>query len=134
MQLSRNNGNYDLLIKISRLVHSALMPHEHGSGSKFTDPLKDEKLMFSVFEHFVRNFRKAEQRVFSVKSKSIQWEARSLTAESAKYLPTMRTDITLRSDRRTIVIDAKYYSEALIKITLDRRKSDRITFISCMHT
>src|SRR5262249_33184607 len=30
VQLSRNNGNYELLIKICDLVHSALLPQENG--------------------------------------------------------------------------------------------------------
>ena len=115
VQLSRNNRNYDLLIKICELIHSALMPHEQGEGTKFSDPLKDEKLMASIFELFVRNFFKAEQNKYSVKAESIQWDAQSLTTDSAQYLPAMRTDVTLRSKQRTIVIDTKYYPEALIE-------------------
>jgi 5-methylcytosine-specific restriction enzyme subunit McrC len=113
VQLSRNNANYDLLIKICELIHWALLPHEQGAGTKFSDPLKDERLMASVFEVFVRNFYKVEQRAFSVKSETIQWDAAALTSESAQYLPAMRTDVTLRSNERTIVIDTKYYPEAL---------------------
>jgi 5-methylcytosine-specific restriction enzyme subunit McrC len=62
VQLSRNNGNYDLLIKICNLVHSALLPHEKGRGSKFSDTLENETLMWDVFQAFVLNFFKSEQR------------------------------------------------------------------------
>ena len=113
VQLSRNNGNYDLLIKICELVHAALLPQREGKGGKFSDILEDEIRMPGVFEAFVRNFFKAEQSEFSVKSEYIQWDAQALNTESAQYLPAMRTDVTLRSKHRTIVIDTKYYPEAL---------------------
>jgi len=71
--------------------------------------------MASVFESFVRNFLRAEQKEFSVKSEVIQWDGYSLTAEGAQYLPAMKTDVTLRSKQRTIVIDTKYYPEALVE-------------------
>jgi 5-methylcytosine-specific restriction enzyme subunit McrC len=113
VQLSRNNGNYDLLMKICELVNWALLPHENGKGSKFSDILEDQTLMWSVFQAFVLNFLKAEQSEFSVKSEYIQWDAVALNAESAQHLPVMHTDVTLRSKNRTIVIDTKYYPEAL---------------------
>jgi 5-methylcytosine-specific restriction enzyme subunit McrC len=113
VQLSRNNGNYDLLIKLCNLVHSALLPHEDGRGSKFSDILENEALMWDVFQAFVLNFFKAEQRQFSVRSEYIHWDAVALNLESAQYLPVMHTDVTLRSHTRTIVIDTKYYPQAL---------------------
>jgi 5-methylcytosine-specific restriction enzyme subunit McrC len=97
VQLSRNNGNYDLLIKICSLVQSALLPHEDGKGSKFSNILENKALMWDVFQAFVLNFFKAEQREFSVKSEYIRWDAVALNVESAQYLPVMRTDVTLRS-------------------------------------
>jgi 5-methylcytosine-specific restriction enzyme subunit McrC len=122
VQLSRNNGNYDLLIKICQLMHSELMPHERGMGSKFSDPLKDDKLMAAVFELFVRNFYRAEQTEFSVKAEPIQWDAQELTGGSSQYLPEMRTDVTLRSKERTIVIDTKYYAETLAENNYGQKK------------
>jgi 5-methylcytosine-specific restriction enzyme subunit McrC len=115
VQLSRNNGGYDLLIKICQLVNSALLPHPDGHGSKFSDIFKDGRLMAGVFESFVLNFFKTEQNEFSVKSEFIQWDALALNAVSARHLPAMRTDVTLRSKARTIVIDTKYYPEALVE-------------------
>jgi 5-methylcytosine-specific restriction enzyme subunit McrC len=115
IQLSRNNGSYDLLIKICELMHFALMPHPKGRGGKFLNILEDEKIMPSVFEAFVRNFFKTQQSEFAVGSELIQWDAQVLNPGGAPYLPAMRTDVTLRSKHRTIIIDTKYYSEALAK-------------------
>jgi hypothetical protein len=102
-------------LKICELVNSALLPHPKGQGSKFSDILANEKLMAVVFEDFVRNFYRVEQSEFSVRREHIQWDAQALTLESAQYLPEMHTDVTLRSKTRTIVIDTKYYPEALVE-------------------
>lgn len=123
VQLSRNNGHYDLLMKICKLVHLALLPHQKGRGSKFSDIIEDDKIMPGVFEAFVRNFFKTEQSEFSpVGSECIQWDARALSAGSAQYLPEMRTDVTLRSRHRTIIIDAKFYPEALVENNYGQKK------------
>jgi 5-methylcytosine-specific restriction enzyme subunit McrC len=115
VQLSRNNGNYDLLLKICELIHSALLPHPKGKGSKFSNILEDAKLMPVIFEAFVRNFLKTEQNEFAVSSTLIKWEAQALTPDDVQYLPAMRTDVTLRSNHRAIIIDAKYYPDALVE-------------------
>jgi 5-methylcytosine-specific restriction enzyme subunit McrC len=102
-----------LLIKISELVHSALQPEEGGQGGKFVAVLDDQVRMSAVFEAFVRNFFKAEQAKYSVESEYIKWDAQALDASSWKFLPAMLTDVALRSKNRDIIIDAKFYPEAL---------------------
>jgi 5-methylcytosine-specific restriction enzyme subunit McrC len=113
VQLSRNNGHYDLLLKICELVHSALLPEEEGRGGKFAAILDDEERMSGVFELFVRNFFKTEQTEYSVGSEYIHWDVQAIDQSNLRFIPAMLTDITLRSERRNIIIDAKYYVEAL---------------------
>jgi 5-methylcytosine-specific restriction enzyme subunit McrC len=113
IQLSRNNGHYDLLLKICDLIVSALLPEEDGQGGKFSDILDDEVRMSAVFEAFVRKFFEAEQRMFSVRNRTLVWNAKALDPAHDQYIPEMLTDITLRSKSRTIVIDTKYYKETL---------------------
>jgi hypothetical protein len=55
--------------------------------------LEDDMLMWGVFQAFVLNFFKTEQKEFSVKAEYIQWDALALNAESSQYLPVMRTDV-----------------------------------------
>ena len=113
VQLSRNNGHYDLLLKICELVHSALLPEENGRGGKFAAILEDKERMSAVFQAFVHNFFKSEQAEFSVGSEYIYWDAKGADALSMAYLPAMLTDVTLRSSYRSIIIDAKFYKETL---------------------
>ena len=111
LQLTRNHGHYALLMRVCHLVMELSMPDEEGSGHRFYDLLNDETRMSSVFEHFVRNFFRMEQSWHSVGAEMLPWPAHSPNAQDATYIPTMLTDVTLRSAERTIVIDAKYYKE-----------------------
>jgi 5-methylcytosine-specific restriction enzyme subunit McrC len=114
LQLSRNTGHYGLLMKICEMVLELAMPQEGGQGSRFADILQDEKRMSAIFEAFVRNFYRREQEVFSVASELIAWNIGLESPGYVHYLPSMLTDVTLRSPDRTIVVDAKFYREALV--------------------
>jgi 5-methylcytosine-specific restriction enzyme subunit McrC len=115
LQINRNNAHYDLLLKICELTHSLLLPAEGGTGKTFYDILDDEQRMATIFELFVRNFLRAEQSVFSVRSELIAWKATMTDPVHEKFLPVMRTDIVLRSTSRIIVVDTKYYRETLAR-------------------
>jgi 5-methylcytosine-specific restriction enzyme subunit McrC len=115
VQIHRNNRYYAFLLFVSRLVHSLKLP-DHGAGGryKFNDLLSDEKVMEKVFEEFLRNFYRLKQREFSsVGSNHLKWNAEATDAEDLDLLPVMKTDITLRSSHRVIIMDAKYYKNAL---------------------
>jgi 5-methylcytosine-specific restriction enzyme subunit McrC len=114
LQLSRNSGHYGLLMRVCEMVLELALPEEGGTGSRFADILEDEERMSTIFESFVRNFYRQEQTSFSVGSEVITWEAECHIPDQASYLPTMVTDVTLRSPLRTIVIDAKFYRQTLV--------------------
>ena len=112
IQLHRNNGYYDFLLRVAELAFDCLLPKPTGEGFFFQDVLRDEKKMARVFEEFVRNFYRVEQHVFSVEPLTIRWDAIS-TSTGVGRLPTMRVDVFLRSRERKIIIDTKYYARAL---------------------
>jgi 5-methylcytosine-specific restriction enzyme subunit McrC len=117
LQLHRNNGYYNLLMKVCELVHGALLPEEGTGRFRFEDVLRDERRMALVFEEFVRNFYRLEQQQYHVSRDRILWDLNTepLPAAATNLLPTMETDITLRSGTRTVVIEAKYYRETLTR-------------------
>jgi len=115
VQIHRNNRYYTYLLFVCRLLHSLKLP-DHGSGGriKFNDLLSDEKIMEQVFEDFLRNFYTLKQNEFySVAPSQLRWNATAAKPEDLALLPIMKTDITMRSDQRAIIIDAKYYRSAL---------------------
>ena len=103
------------------LVFKLQLPAEDGSGTRFADVLENEVTMSSVFEMFLRNFYASEQSSFSVGAEVMHWDVEPLDAVSATLLPVMKTDITLRSPDRILIIDAKYYRDAL-KVQYERPK------------
>jgi 5-methylcytosine-specific restriction enzyme subunit McrC len=113
VQLYRNNGYYAFLMKVAELAFDCLLPDPHGNGFVFQDVLRDERKMARVFEDFVRNFYRAEQRRYSVQPLTIAWDAVRVAPVGAGRLPNMRVDVFLLSSERRIIIDTKYYPEAL---------------------
>lgn len=113
VQLHRNNAYYGFLLHVCRLIHDNLLINEDTGNSKFRDFLRDEKQMASLFEKFVRNFYHHEQSVFDVTSQTFDWQEVEATRDDLTFLPRMRTDVSLDSPTRKVVIDTKYYAECL---------------------
>jgi 5-methylcytosine-specific restriction enzyme subunit McrC len=111
--LHRNNGFYGFLLNVCRLIYDNLLIDERTGSAKFRDFLRDEKAMPRLFERFVRNFFRREQVDFWVGSRIIEWQGVVGGADALAFLPQMRTDVSLESSARNIVIDAKYYVDAL---------------------
>ena len=66
-----------------------------------------------LFENFVFNYYRIENPKYQVKKERIAWLATSLTDPNLTLLPSMETDISLRDENRTIIIDTKFYRETL---------------------
>jgi 5-methylcytosine-specific restriction enzyme subunit McrC len=115
VQLYRNNAFYDFLIKICEIVYENLLISEEVGKSKFRDFLRDERKMAKVFENFVRNFYRLEVPGCKVKSEVISWDAILLDEFSKSYLPKMVTDVSIEFDDFKVVIEAKYYKQALLE-------------------
>lgn len=115
IQLHRNNSYYIYLLFVCRLINFLKLPDSKGTGREhFNDLLSDEKTMEKVFEQFLRNFYRLKQKKFErVHSVRLKWNAEATLGGNLDLLPEMRTDVTLRNDSRTVIIDAKYYKDAL---------------------
>jgi 5-methylcytosine-specific restriction enzyme subunit McrC len=114
LQVTRSHGQYGFLLDVCRLVMDLSLPDVRGTGNRFCDILENETKMSTIFEHFVRNFYKLEQDRYSVGAERFRWPATSAIPDHIRYLPTMETDVTLRSAECTIVIDAKFYKKTFV--------------------
>jgi len=113
IRLHRNNAFYDHILRVAELAFDTLLPDPGGDGFRFVDVLRDERKMAGVFEAFVRNFYRSEQTEFRVEPLQILWDAQPVLVSEGDRLPSMRTDIFLRGLQRRIIVDTKYYTEAL---------------------
>lgn len=115
VQLHRNNYFYDFPLKVCELVYNTILVSDKpGDGNaSFRDFVRDKR-MWEVFQHFVRNFYARELSGCRLLSTGIDWQGQGLTDCAVKALPRMNTDITLSYDNRTIIIDTKFYYQALV--------------------
>lgn len=115
VRLNRNNRFYGFLMNVCQIIYENSLPSEDPGLFKFSDFTRDENKMNQLFEAFVRNFYRIEQKKFTtVKKETIKWNFAKTDKESAYYLPQMETDITLENETEKIIIDAKYYRETMV--------------------
>jgi 5-methylcytosine-specific restriction enzyme subunit McrC len=115
LRIHRNNRPYHFLMHLCRLIHESLLVQE-GGAARFVDIRSRRGIMARLFEDFVANFYKIEQTRFRVRSQTrLHWHgATSKTDPELGMLPVMRPDIVLVSPDRRIILDTKFYREALV--------------------
>lgn len=115
VQLARNTGQYLPLLRLCELVHRSWLPSTDGISTKFADILDDELSMSKVFETFLRSFYAHEQSRFRVGSETMRWDGESADAAHWELIPVMKTDVTLRSATRVVIMDAKFYKTPIAR-------------------
>ncbi len=122
VKLNRNNHFYGFVMNVCEIIYDSTLPSEQQGTYKFADFTREEGKMNRLFEAFIRNFYKLEQRRYkTVKKETIKWQFENTDLGNDQYLPQMETDITLENDEEKIIIDAKFYRETLI-LNYDREK------------
>ena len=112
VHLHRNNRFYRFLLNICELLHDSKLPEQRDGKNRFRDFVRDPKRMPYVFQDFVKGFYKREQKQFRVGSIQLKWHAVG-SVESLTVLPVMNTDVSLWSAERSIILDCKFYKEAM---------------------
>ena len=112
IQIHRNNSFYSFLMSICELAFASIIPNEVGEGYSFSDPLRDDAKMALVFQDFVKHFLRIEQSEYKVTPLQLKWDAIG-SDENLAMFPTMRTDIHLEKQAEHVIVDTKFYREAL---------------------
>jgi len=113
IRLNRNNRFYGFILKVCELIFENLLPSEEAGKYLFSDFRRDEGKMRTLFEKFLLNFYRLEQKEYRAKGEQLTWQMETLDEDSATYLPTLNTDISLIGKERKIIIDAKFYKDTL---------------------
>lgn len=122
VRLSRNNRFYGFVMNVCQIIYESTFPSEEQGKYKFSDFTRDDNKMNQLFEAFIRNFYKIEQKKYkTVKKEIIKWQFDKTDNESYQYLPQMETDITLENEDEKIIIDAKFYRETMT-LNYDKEK------------
>jgi len=107
VRLHRNAHSYRFILNLCELLTRRLVPDSRGSGFGFHDVRYDASEMGLLFQAFVRNFLAREQRYFSVGAEIVQWDRCSWAIDTMR-LPVMRTDVSLVSPWKKVVVETKY--------------------------
>lgn len=119
VQVQRRNRTYRFLLNVCELLHRMQLPGEQPKSSADThDPLmrsilRDEMTMHALFEEFVRNFYAEHLSDCRVKDFWIQWDRISWDEKSEQMLPGLHSDVTIDGPELRVILDCKYYQNAL---------------------
>ncbi len=112
IQLHRNNRIYAFLLHVCEFVHEHWLPAEHGGARRFRDFVRDG--LPALFENFVLNFFRHELPVgWHVSAPAFDWQLVTPNADALALVPRMETDVCFRSPGRAIILDTKFYAQAL---------------------
>lgn len=113
IRLNRTTIHYEMPLNIARLLYELQLLSNESGNINLLEVINNDQKMQKIFEKFLLNFYRLEQKVYFVKSERLNW----IISDPAdiSLLPIMQTDICLLSKEKKIIIDAKYYRKALVK-------------------
>ena len=113
LNYKRNNQNYKMLMNICYFILDSLLQTTR-KGEYKLGSFSDEK-MAKLFEKFVLEYYRFNHAYLSeVSAAQIKWDISEASDESDFYLlPMMQTDIALRNNDKTRIIDTKYYTNTM---------------------
>jgi len=113
VQFHGNNRYYKFLLSVCRLVCEAMLVGEESGTEKFRDFRRDKDAMARLFQSFVLNFWRKERRFLQPHAEEIHWDAKSDTDPNLSLIPKMTTDISMIFNNEKLIVDTKYYQQAL---------------------
>ena len=116
VQLGGNRRLYQFLLSVCRLFYENSMVDQRTGGTTFLDFRQEEATMWAIFEEFVTGFYKREQPMYQVnpQGRHVDWaEAHARDDADRARIPAMTADVILESPERRIILDTKYYKDAL---------------------
>ncbi len=112
IQLHRNNRIYGFLLHICEFVHEHWLPDERGGGRHFRDFVRNG--LPALFEKFVFNFYRRELPAhWHVSAPAFNWQFVDPNEDAVSLVPRMETDVCLDCPGRAIILDTKFYAQAL---------------------
>ena len=108
----RSNQTYRMLINICYFVLDGMLQTTEQGKHRMRE-FSDEH-MERLYEKFILEYYRAHHSHLRATPAQIQWDLDEDNDERALlFLPAMQTDITLRGDTGTLIIDAKYYGRIM---------------------
>ncbi|WP_019132001.1 5-methylcytosine-specific restriction endonuclease system specificity protein McrC [Peptoniphilus obesi] len=107
LQFNKNNQTYQMLISICHLILKGLLQTNSDGSVKLLDFI-DEKYMNRLYEKFILEYYRKENPELKASASQISWD---IDDGYIEMLPIMQSDIMLKKEEKTLIIDAKYYAK-----------------------
>lgn len=98
-----------MLIGICRLVLDRRILTEE-VGSTQLNTFIDDMKMYHLYERFILKYFQKHYPQLKAAASPIRW---NLNSGNDKFLPAMKTDITLSFGEKTLIIDTKWYAHTM---------------------
>ncbi len=113
----KDNDTFQLMhyffpVEVCKFILSNTVFNENEGKYEFMDFEREHQSMARLFENFIFNYYKRHLVGWKVQREKINWNVEE-GGIGVDFLPEMRTDITLESPERKMVIDAKFYQEPM---------------------
>ena len=107
IKYNKYNSSYRMLINISNLILDGLLINKKDGKIEFRNYIDDQK-MHKLYEKFILEYYKYHYANLNPSVPQVEWDVEK-NNDLLYLLPKMQTDITLYSNNKTLIIDAKYY-------------------------
>lgn len=112
IKYNRNNKTYEMLLNVCYFVLAGMLQTTE-KGNYHMAAFSDEH-MSALYEKFVLEYYRYHHSELNPSASYVEWNLDEGNDETAiKFLPNMKTDITLKRGEKTLIIDAKYYAHAM---------------------
>lgn len=109
VRYNRQNIRYQFIVDVCRYLYEQLL-FDESATSQMIKEVQDEQRLSTLYEKFIFAFFKRETK-YKVSRPQIQWRVDDGFTEA---LPIMQTDLVLQKDNKTLIMDAKFYSENMV--------------------
>lgn len=117
----RNNVTYKMILNICYLIIEGLLLTTEDGSTKLTKYIDDQQL-HRLYEKFVLGYFQKKHPELKATSSYINWNVENTTG--LDLLPSMKSDIMLTYNDKTLIIDTKFYSHSM------QKQYDKTSFIS----
>lgn len=112
IRFRRNNQTYKMLMNICYFVLDGMLQTTQ-KGEYRMAAFSDEH-MAKLYERFILEYYKKHFPSLCAQASQVKWNLdETEDMHAIRFLPVMQTDITLTNGKKTLIIDAKYYSRTM---------------------
>lgn len=112
LRYQRNNRSYEMLLNICYFVLDGML--QTTEKGKYQMAAFSDEHMARLYERFILEYYKHHHPQLNPRAAYVEWDLDEGNDENAiKFLPSMKTDITLTKGEKTLILDAKYYSHTM---------------------